>query len=98
MTFPLIDLFIDLFEFVLHVSGENLPRLQEQILTFPLTDLFIDLFEFALHVSGDKLAHLQEHFLLYVYTALVKCDPLTGRQQYRCIVHTKAVYTVKKCS
>jgi hypothetical protein len=79
LTFPLIDLFSDLFEFALHVSGEKLPRLQEQILTFPLTDLFIDLFEFALHVSGDKIAHLQEHFST-VYTALVQCtDIAAGR-------------------
>ena len=31
--FPLIDLFIDLFEFALHVSGDKLTHLQEHFLT-----------------------------------------------------------------
>jgi len=31
--FPLIDLFIDLFEFALHVSGDKLVHLQEHFLT-----------------------------------------------------------------
>ena len=31
--FPIIDLFIDLFEFVLHVSGDKLAHLQKHFLT-----------------------------------------------------------------
>ena len=35
LTFPLTDLFIDLFKFTLHVSGDKLARLQEHFLNFP---------------------------------------------------------------
>ena len=53
---PFIDLFIDLFESALHVSGDKLAHLQEHFLTYTQS-------KSALHVSGNKLAHLQEHFL-----------------------------------
>ena len=37
--FPLIDLFIDLFEFSLHVSGDKLTQFQEHFLTTVCTAL-----------------------------------------------------------
>jgi len=66
----------------------------------PFIDIFIDVFKSALHVSGAKLAHLQEHFLT-VYTAFGTmhrycCGPVTGPQQYRCIVQYQKLYIQSK--
>jgi hypothetical protein len=68
-------------------NGEVTNKMQQ----FP----FIDLFKSALHVSGDVFAHPQEKFNgIYSFDTMHR--PAADRSAAgRCIVCTKAVYTVK---
>ena len=74
--FSFIDLFIDLFECALHVSGDKFAHLQEHFLTVSLYTALVYNAPILLHTGGKVVTGLQQYRCIVpkVVYAVKKCS------------------------